>query len=349
MFYPVKVSKINRETSSAISIEFALDATIQDKFLFTPGQFLTVKADINGQDVRRSYSICSTPKSGVLKVAVKKIEGGVFSSYAVDSLKEGDAIELGVPAGKFTVTCDGNAQKKYLFVAAGSGITPVLSMIKTILLDEPLSKVQLIYGNKTQDQTIFFEELEALKSQYASAFSLSYVFSQEGADQGRINSERIVNELEEGFSLDTVAGIYLCGPQAMVEEVTTVLESKEASLAGKFHFELFTAATSQETANEEESNGDFEEAKVTANVDGVDYTFMVKAGKTILGSALSAGIDLPYSCQGGVCGSCECAVTKGKVDILQNMVLSDEEVEDGQTLACQAVPQTAEVKLDFDF
>lgn len=350
MFYPIKISKINRETPSAVSILFAIEEDLKEKFLFKPGQFITVKKDIKGEDVRRSYSICSTPRSGELKVAVKKIEGGLFSTFAVDQLKEGDVIELAVPGGKFTVSCKGNNAKNYVFIAAGSGITPVMSMIKSILTEEPLSKVTLIYGNKSTKETIFYDELLALKNTYSGSFRLQFYFSQEtGVDVnnvGRINFEKVKSTVQSFTTLSDIDGVYLCGPQAMIMDVAENLKLAEPSLTEKIHYELFTSTAAVNVASEET---DFTEAKVTASIDGVDYTFLVKPGKYILASALAAGIDIPYSCQGGVCGSCECTVTEGKVDLQQNMVLSDDEVEEGQTLACQSTPKTAEIRLDFDF
>ncbi|MFT6746275.1 MAG: ring-1,2-phenylacetyl-CoA epoxidase subunit PaaE [Glaciecola sp.] len=350
MFHSLKVSKIVKETENAVSILFHLDDNQRDTFKFKAGQFLTLKKDINGQDVRRSYSLCSSPKSGELKVAIKKIPNGVFSSYAVDQLKQGDELEVGVPAGKFTIDCKSDNEKKYVFVTAGSGITPSISMLKTILVEEPLSTVYLLYGNKTKAETIFFNEIESLKSEYSNRLNVSYFLSQESGENelttGRVSAKKINDSFEEWGGAAAVDGFYMCGPGALIDEVkSTLLDNKVSE--ERIHFELFTSkANNAQNTVEDDS---FEVSKVTVTIDEVAYTFEVKAGKNILAAGLAAGIDIPYSCQGGVCGSCECNVTEGKVELSQNMILSDEELEEGQALACQAIPKTAEVKLTFEY
>lgn len=350
MFHPLKVSKIVKETESAVSILFELNEAQKEVFRFQAGQFLTLKKDIHGQDVRRSYSLCSSPKSGDLKVAVKKIEGGVFSSFVVDELREGDVLEIGVPAGKFTIDCDDSNKNKHVFIAAGSGITPTISMIKSVLVEEPLSTVFLLYGNKTIKDTIFYSEIENLKEAYGDRLNVRYFLSEEKGESeitsGRISVDKL-NKLEtEWGGVDAVAGFYMCGPGLLIEDVKKALIGKGVA-EDKIHFELFTSIVKEESSVELDES--FEVSKVTVAIDDVDYTFEVKAGKEILAAGLAAGIDIPYSCQGGVCGSCECTVTKGKVDLNQNMILSDEEVEEGQALACQAVAKTAEVTLTFDY
>ena len=352
MFYPLKVNQINKETSNAVSIIFEVPSDLSGMFSFLSGQFLTLKHNINGKEVRRSYSLCSMPRSQEIKIAIKKIPDGVFSSFAVDTLKVGDFIDVAVPAGKFVVKCQSNHQRKYVFVAVGSGITPIISMIKTILNDEPLSTVHLLYGNKTKSETIFGEELDVLENKYAKRLSLKYFFTNEDTGSsitnGRINVDKITNVQSEWGDLKQVFGYYLCGPQTMVEEVNSYLQQKEGVPADNVHFELFTSVVAENTTL---VSGDeiFEKSKVTATIRGVDYTFEVKPGQNVLAAALSARIEMPYSCQGGVCGSCECKVTEGRVELNQNMILSDDEVDSGQSLACQAVPKTKEVRLSFDF
>ena len=371
MFQTLKVSKIVKETGSTVSILFEVAPSQKQSFQYQAGQFLTLKQEIKGQEIRRSYSLCSAPNSGQLKVAIKKIEGGVFSTYAVDELVEGDEIEVGAPAGKFTVNCAIQNQRKYVFVSAGSGITPSISMIKTILIEEPKSSIHLLYGNKTKEETIFFNEIEQLKKQYGSRFDVKYFFSREhGMNEltsGRISVEKLKKVMPEWGQVKEVYGFYVCGPEQLIEEVTGFLVD-EGVREGNVHFELFTSKAIEsnevvdELVNKDDENSQqqqqqqkgekqetFEWSKITADVDDVDYTFEVKPGRTILSAALAAGVDIPYSCQGGVCGSCECTVTEGKVDHSQNMILSEEELEEGQALACQAVPRTAEVKLTFDY
>lgn len=352
MFESLKVEKIVKETPNAVSIQFEVNPAQQSFFKFKAGQFLTLKHDIDGQEVRRSYSLCSSPSSGELKVAIKKIDGGLFSSYAVDRLQEGEVIQVGAPAGKFTVECASDLQNKYVFITAGSGITPVMSMVKTILAEEPKSTVYLLYGNKTPEETIFLSELKTLEKTHSGRLNTKYFYSKsQGEDElttGRISSEKITKLKEEWGDLSLIKGFYLCGPKALIDDARNTISSWGKAMADKIHFELFTTALSEQAAEVEE-NEEFDKAKVTVNVDEVDYTFEVKAGKEILAAGIAAGIDIPYSCQGGVCGSCECTVTEGKVEMKQNMILSEEEVEEGQALACQAVAKTSTVKLTFDY
>jgi ring-1,2-phenylacetyl-CoA epoxidase subunit PaaE len=359
MFHPLKVSKIVKETENAVSILFELTKSQKEYFNFKAGQFLTLKAEIGGQDVRRSYSICSSPKSGDLKVAIKKIEGGLFSSYAVDALQEGEVIEAAAPAGKFTIEGNSSNNNKYVFITAGSGITPSISMIKTILIEEPNSSLFLLYGNKTKAETIFLDQIEGLKQEYGSRLNVKYFLSREsGEDEftsGRISGDKIIQLENHLGGLQSVNGFYLCGPGELIEEVKkTLLDQGVAD--NNIHFELFTSAINAGGSEGASGSGadeivdeSFDVSKVTVAIDEVDYTFEVKAGKNILAAGLAAGIDIPYSCQGGVCGSCECTVSTGKVELSQNMILSDEEVEEGQALACQAIPKTAEVKLVFEY
>jgi ring-1,2-phenylacetyl-CoA epoxidase subunit PaaE len=350
MFHSLKVSKIVKETESAVSILFDVPQSLKDTFSFKAGQFLTLKHEINGQDVRRSYSLCSSPNSGEVKVAIKKIQGGLFSSFAVDQLQEGDVLDVGVPAGKFTINFDSSMERKYVFITAGSGITPSISMIKTILVEEPLSTIHLLYGNKTNAETIFHDEIEGLKNSYGTRVGVRYFLSQENGENaittGRISVDKINQVMSEWGPVAAIDGFYLCGPGELIEEAkSTLIDS--GVLEDRVHFELFTSKSN--TTHESDVDENFEVAKVTVGIDDVDYTFEVKAGKNILAAGLAAGIDIPYSCQGGVCGSCECTVTKGKVELTQNMILSEEEVEEGQALACQAIPKTAEVVLTFDY
>lgn len=352
MFHSLKVKKISKETSNAVSIVFDVPSELAGEFNFSSGQFLTLKHFVNGKELRRSYSLCSMPRSGELKIAVKKVTNGEFSSFVVDHLKEGEFVDVAAPSGKFTVQCKSNNQRKYVFVAVGSGITPIISMIKTILNDEPHSTVHLLYGNKSKAETIFGEEIDKLAEMYAKRFSQKYFFTNEDTGDsitnGRIDSKKIAAVKGEWGMPSEVFGYYLCGPQSMIEEISNYLLQSEGVQAGNIHFELFTSIVA-ENAVQETGNEIFEKSKVTATIRGVEYTFEVKPGQNILAAGLASRVDMPYSCQGGVCGSCECKVTEGRVELNQNMILSDDEVEDGQSLACQAIPKTNEVKLTFDF
>lgn len=348
MYQSLKISKINQETSDAVSIVFEVPASLLATYKFLPGQFLGVKKEINGKEVRRSYSICSSSKSGELMVAIKKVEGGLFSTYAVEQLKVGDYLDVAAPEGRFTISCLSNHERNYVFVAAGSGITPIMGMIKSILVEEPLSKVLLIYGNQSAQSTIFKNELAHLQQVYSDRLRVSFVYSKEkveGANYGRIDGNLVSNEIEKGFGNAPVYGVYTCGPEQMITSVGDFLQKNKGFSKEQIHFELFHLVKDENKL----IKTDFEKSKVTVTVDDVDYTFEVKAGSDILSAGLDAGIDIPYSCQGGVCGTCECTVKEGEVELAQNMVLSDDEVSDGQALACQAIPKTAEVKLYFGY
>lgn len=363
MFHNLKVQKITRETASAVSVELEVPAHLTSAFEFKSGQFLTFKKDINGEEVRRCYSLCSTPKSGTFKVAIKKVQNGKFSSYAVDQLQEGEVIEVGVPAGKFLLNAKENVAATYFFIAGGSGVTPVLSMIKTALQDDDSSKVVFWYGNQSVSETIFLDEILELKQQYGERFSLNLCFSNGSASDlsGKIEDGQV--NVSEGFitkeaidqaiggSSSLISSYYICGPTVMMNLAKEAITELDPQAQEKLNIEQFTSADADSSADQssEVVEEDFDTALVTVNLDEVDYTFEVPAGQTILASGLKAGHDIPFSCQGGVCGSCECTVEEGKVELNQNMILSDEEIADGQTLACQAVPKTKKVKLMFEY
>ena len=351
-FHSLKVSKLTKETSNSVSIVFDIPAELKSNFTFSSGQFLTLKHFVNGKELRRSYSLCSMPRTGEIKIAIKKIPNGAFSNFAVDTLKEGDFIDVAAPAGKFTLQCKSNNQRNYVFVAVGSGITPIISMIKTILNDEPLSSVSLLYGNKSQADTIFWQELTDLSGLYSKRLTITHFFSNQDTGSeitnGRISVSKVKQIAGAWGDLKSVFGYYLCGPQNMIEDISYFLQKEEGVLASQIHFELFNTVVAEDNKNETATEV-FDKSLVTVEIRGVNYSFEVKPGQNILAAALSSRVDMPYSCQGGVCGSCECKVLSGSVDLNQNMILSDDEIEDGQTLACQAIPKTKEIKLTFDF
>ena len=347
MYHSLKVSQVEPVTAEAVTVKFEIPSELAPQFKFKPGQFLGVKTMINGEEIRRSYSICSSVRSGEWQVAIKRVKGGKFSTWATQNLSAGMTLEVAEPAGRFTVNCMSNHERNYVFVAAGSGITPVMSMIKSILIEEPLSKMILIYGNQSPAQTLFKNELESLSEQYSDRFTVKFFNSRSGSENlVRISSELIAAEVSSVFDWSNIYGVYLCGPQPMIEAAKSSLPASVGIAEDQIKFELFQIDSKEGVAA---ANTDFEKSKVTVNIDEVDYTFEVEAGANILSAGLEAGIDIPYSCQGGVCGTCECTVEEGEVELAQNMVLSDDEVQEGQALACQAVPKTAEVKLYFGF
>ena len=342
-FYNVTIQKIIKETADAVSIVFDVPASLKETFSFRAGQYLTLKKEIGGEEVRRAYSICASPNSNELKVAIKAVENGVFSTHATTQLHEGDVLEVAPPEGKFII--DPQADKKYIGFAAGSGITPVLAMIKQVLEDEPSASFTLVYGNKTAQTTIFKNELDALATRYASQFNLHYLYSREadnGSKLGRIDKAHtlhVVTELHRNSSFDAA---FLCGPEAMINTVSDTLKDKGFD-EENIHFELFTASTTAVAL-------DIPEGKtlITVLLDDEETTFTMSKTDDILAASLRNDLDAPYSCQGGVCSSCLGKVIEGKAVMSKNSILTDDEIEEGFVLTCQAHPTTAKLVLDFD-
>ena len=342
-FHKLTIQKIIKETADAVSILFTIPAHLKEEFSFEAGQYITLKAIINGEEVRRAYSICASPNSNQLKVAVKAVENGVFSTYATTTLKEGDELDVFVPEGKFILNQEAN--KNYIAFAAGSGITPVISMIKTVLENQNSSTFTLVYGNKSADKTIFKNELDALLEKHTDNFNLHYVFSQEtnsDAKFGRIDTgitNYFVKNTYQEISFDAA---FLCGPEAMINSVSETLKENNFDQENIF-FELFTAS-------ENENDIDIPDGKteVTILLDDEESTFTMNKTDDILAASLRNNLDAPYSCQGGVCSSCLCKVTEGKAVMTKNSILTDGEIEEGFVLACQAHPTTPKISIDFD-
>ena len=349
MFHSLTIKNIQKETPEAVSIEFEVPSSLKEDFQFLSGQFLTLKAEISGNEVRRSYSICSSPKSGVLKVVVKQVENGVFSTYANSALKNNDTIEVGVPTGGFVVNTKSDNNKNYTLIAAGSGITPVISIAKTILENEPNSSVNLFYGNKTAKQTIFKTELEELSKEYNNRLNFHLLFSAEKGDSrfhsGRIEGRRIKKIFKEFAPISNTNEVFICGPQEMTEAIRDFLIKKHKYPISQIHFELFTT-TLKKTKSNSKSN---KSSLVTATIDGDTFEFTVKPGETILDAGTKNGVDIPFSCQGGVCGACKCIKGEGELQMDNNIVLSDDEVASGKYLACQSKVKSESVKISFDF
>jgi len=348
-FHSLRIQKIKKETSDTVSICFEVPENLKEDFKFVAGQYLTLRTNINGNEVRRSYSLCSAPASGKLCVAIKQIPNGVFSTYANVNLQEGEHLDVSVPEGKFTLQTDAKNRNFYGAFVAGSGITPVMSMIKSVLNNEPNSTFVLLYGNKTPKNAIFHTELNQLSKDNFGRLFIYYTYSQANEKEalfGRIDTEKVNYILKNKHKAATFSDFYLCGPEEMINLVTDELQENHV-VKNKIHFELFTA--SKTTAAPIETTGEFNgTAQVTILVDDEETTITVKENETILDAALKAGIDAPYSCQGGVCSSCACIVTEGKVQLLKNAILTDAEIEEGLTLSCQAVPRSSVIKIDFD-
>ena len=345
-FHQLTIKQVIKETPNAVSIAFEVPSHLEETYSFVPGQYLTLKKEIEGKEVRRAYSICSSSKSKELKVAIKAIEGGTFSVLANAELSKDDVLEVHPPEGNFVLKTNPTSSNTYAAFAAGSGITPVMSMIKSVLEEEPNSQFVLVYGNKSPEETIFYNELLALRDAHSDRFFIEFVFSQTREDNahfGRIEKPTVNYVLKNKFKESTFANFYLCGPEEMINTVTNVLEENGIA-KNQIHFELFTS--SSEAA---EIDADLDgKTSITVIVDDEEFTFVMDQKKTLLDAALDEDIDAPYSCQGGVCSSCVCKITEGKAVMEKNSILTDGEIEEGLVLACQAHPTTASIKVDFD-
>ncbi|WP_338732225.1 ferredoxin--NADP reductase [Mangrovimonas cancribranchiae] len=346
-FHKLTIKHIIRETSKAVSIAFEVPDELKSEFLFKAGQYITLKTTLNGEEIRRDYSICSTPQSGDLKVAVKAVENGTFSQYANTQLQEGDTLDVAPPNGRFTFEPDTSANRTIMAFAAGSGITPVIGIIKTLLTEEPNSKAVLVYGNKTPEEAIFLQELIALQSQYSDRFSLQLVFSQTQEDDalfGRIEKSSINFSIKRHIKDADVDAYYLCGPEGMITTVSDVLT--ESGIAkDKIKFELFQASTPEPSNGTDISEG---QTQVTVILDDEETTFVMDNKKSVLEAALAEDLDAPYSCQGGICSSCLARLKEGEVDMRQNNILTDNEVAEGLVLTCQSHPKTPKIIVDYD-
>lgn len=346
-FHTLKIQSIDKQTVSAVSITFELPENLKDTFKFKSGQYITLKTTINNTEVRRDYSLCSSPKSGILTVAVKEIKDGTFSAYANKTLKVGDTLEVGSPKGRFVFEPNDNKTKNIALFAAGSGITPVLSIIKCALEEEVNSKVLLIYGNKSTKDTMFFDQLLELHHIYKDRFDIQFVFSQVDADDaifGRIEKSTVNYVIKNKYKHIEVDAYYLCGPEGMIHTVKDVLTEHDVN-EDRIHFELFKASKQSTTESSVVSDGNTE---ITITVDDETSTFKMSQKQTILEAALDEDLDAPYSCQGGICSSCIARVVEGEAEMRQNNILTDNEVAEGLILTCQAHPKTPKVIVDYD-
>ena len=342
-FHTLKINSIKTLTNEASSIGFEIPSSLQDLFQYRSGQYINLKASIKGEEVRRSYSLCSAPSEGTLEVGIKRIPEGLFSTYATQSLQLGDSLEVSVPEGRFVYNTEA---KNVTAFAAGSGITPIFSILKSSLEAGSDTHFTLVYGNKTPEQTLFYTELKNLETTYPAQLKVLWIFSQaneEGSRFGRIDSSIVKYALKNTGQLSTA--FYLCGPEPMIMEVKDTL-LKNSIEETQVYFELFTASKARETVAPADTSLD--EIIIEIIVDDATNTIKTKASNTILDTALNEKIDVPYSCQGGVCCSCIAKITEGSAPMANNQILTDEEVADGLVLTCQAVPTSAKVVVNYD-
>ncbi len=353
-FYPLKVREVRRETLDTVSVALEVPEPLRDLFQFTQGQHLTLRATVDGVDTRRSYSICTGAREGDLRVAIKKVADGVFSSYANTQLQPGDTLEVMPPQGRFFTPLHPDNARFYVAFAAGSGITPIMSILKTVLTEEPNSQFMLFYGNRSFDHIIFREQLEALKNRYPDRLSVHHILSREslGSDlfYGRLNAEKCRAYTRLLFQPGTVDTVFLCGPEEMVFEIKEVLESVGIE-PQKIHFELFTTSgTKRKTAATEITpKSNTFEASIRVIQDGTQFDFLLPSdGSTVLDAAMRAGADLPFACKGGVCSTCKARLLEGAVSMDVNYGLEPDEVAAGYILTCQSHPTTNRVVVSFD-
>ncbi len=342
-FHKVTIKDIQQETENAVSVAFDIPQQLKDKFSFVAGQYITLEQKIDGQKVRRAYSLCSTPKSGEHRVAIKAVENGTFSVYATSQLKEGDTIEIAEPEGRFLLQPQAN--KNYIAFAAGSGITPILSMVKSVLENEPTATFTLIYGNKSVADTIFYSQLLELAKAHKN-FNLDFIYSRErNADArfGRIDQGITNFFIKNKYKDINFDAAFLCGPEAMITSVSETLLANNFD-KDNIHYELFTVSEDAEAVNAVKEG----EAEITILLDDEETSFTMSQKDNILAAALRNDLDPPYSCQGGVCSSCIAKVTEGKAVMAKNTILTDGEVEEGLVLTCQAYPTTPKISVDFD-
>jgi ring-1,2-phenylacetyl-CoA epoxidase subunit PaaE len=353
-FYPLSVAQVRQETRDTIVATFAVPPALRERFAFTQGQHLTLRAQINGEDLRRSYSICSAVQDGDLRVAIKRTPGGAFSTWANDTLKPGVSIEVMPPMGHFNLPLDATQPKAYLAVAAGSGITPMLSIIKTTLAAEPASRFTLVYGNRASAAVIFREELAELKDSYRERFNIVYLMSREQQDvelfNGRITREKCEALFTRWIQVADLDAAFICGPEDMMHAVSEALQAHGMPKAS-IKVELFAASIpkKQQHAAHARPVAGRQESEITLVIDGAQRSFtMDKDKESVLDAGLKQGIDIRYSCKGGVCATCRCKVLEGKVEMDANYALEDYEIARGFVLSCQAFPVTDRVVLDFD-
>jgi ring-1,2-phenylacetyl-CoA epoxidase subunit PaaE len=344
-FHSLSISEVKNETPNSVSITFEVPDHLAEIFKFKAGQYITLKHNIDSTDVRRAYSLCTSPNGHELKVGVKKVKEGCFSVFANEILKSGDTLEVMPPQGNFKFEPNEANQNKYVAFAAGSGITPVISIIKDVLESEPKSSFVLVYGNQSLKETMFYTELQALQQNNEDRFNIEYIFSrskEENALRGRIDRSVVNYLLKNKYGGSKFDRFYLCGPEAMIDEISETLQDRGVSKE-KILFELFTSSEEGELSEHHEGN-----TTVTITLDDVTDTFVMSKKQSVLDAVLDKGLDAPFSCQGGICSTCIARLKKGEVEMRKNEILTDEELEEGLILTCQSHPTTPALLIDYD-
>ena len=354
-FYPLRVRAIEPDTEEAMIVSFEVPADLADRFAFTQGQYLNLRANIDGKDLRRSYSVCSGVDDGVLRIGVRKVRGGVFSNWIAEQVRIGHSIEIMPPQGRFYVPIDPQSKRHYLGIAGGSGITPVLSILKTVLTREPASSFTLLYGNRGLKSTMFKEELEDLKNRFLPRLEVHHVFSEESTDaplhHGLLDQARIAQFLQRLIRPQSVDHAFICGPYQMNDQAEAALRQAgvEAACIHIERFGLPQGAAAAGAVMHSSQAGDAAQCRVTIIRDGQRQAVDVhQDDPSILDVAMAAGMDLPFSCTSGVCGTCRARLLKGQVRMDRHFALEKADIEAGFILTCQAHPLTAQVEISFD-
>lgn len=347
-FHSLVIKKICKETPNSFSLLFDIPSEIRKFFVFKSGQYTTIKCTINGKEVRRCYSISSVPtETDFIKIVIKLIPNGIFSTYVTEELKVGDKLELSVPEGNFHYEPLGKDSKKIVAIAAGSGITPIFSIIKTIL-HESNDKITLFYGNKSITDAIFYIELQQLSNDFKERFELINFYSEEKVPEcyfGRINQKVIIETLKNDHDFLAIEKFYICGPESLIKSTTQTLLELNISEEKILH-ELFFLPESEKIGEVlQEEIGD---SSITIILDGKEETITINKNIPILDSLLNAGFDVPYSCQNAICSACICKLTKGEIKMLKNEVLSEAEINEKMVLTCQSYPISDEIELNYD-
>lgn len=351
-FHRLAVNDLRRESSDAVSLTFTIPNELSDDYRFAPGQYLTLRTTMDGEEVRRSYSICSGPDDGELRIAVKKVDGGAFSNWAADELKSGDEFDVMTPTGRFGVVQASSEARIYVGFAAGSGITPILSIIKGVLAREPDSRFFLFYGNRSTSGVLFCEELEELKDRFMQRFSLFHVISGEEQDipilHGRIDGEKVRVLLRSLVPAASVDHVFICGPSGMSEDIEATC--REIGIAeDRIHVERFVSEFGgKPRAKKVVETGAPPKAMASLIIDGKRREVPVAEGEAILDAALRAGMDLPFACKGGMCSTCRAKLVEGKAEMEVNYSLEPWELKAGFILTCQARPCSEKVVVDYD-
>jgi ring-1,2-phenylacetyl-CoA epoxidase subunit PaaE len=351
-FHRLAVDDLRRETPDAVSLTFAIPKELADDYAFAPGQYLTLRTTMDGEEVRRSYSICSGPEDGELRIAVKKVDGGAFSSWAADELKKGDELEVMTPTGRFGLAPAPEEARTYVGFAAGSGITPVLSIVKGVLSSEPRSRFFLFYGNRSTAAVLFGEALEELKDRFLERLALFYVISGEEQDlpilHGRLNGEKVNILLRSLVPAETVDHVFICGPIGMSEEIEATC--RDLGIAqDRIHVERFVSGLGGKPRPKAVIPPSAPpKAFASLVIDGKRREVPVAEGEAILDAALRAGVDLPFACKGGMCSTCRAKLVEGRAEMDVNYSLEPWELNAGFILTCQAKPVSEKVVVDYD-